>query len=121
MFRSTLRACAVVTVVVPLLGGCGNDAPQNGGRSPAPLQRQLGRGEELFKQYCAACHPDGGNVSDPERSLHGSALRSHHITRARDIVRIMRTPISRMIGFDAATLSDKDATAIADYVLYTFK
>jgi cytochrome c6 len=81
----------------------------------------LGRGEELFKQYCSSCHPDGGNVSDPERSLRGSALRSHHITRPRDIVRIMRTPISRMISFDAATLSDNDATAIADYVLYTFK
>jgi cytochrome c6 len=109
-------------VLVPLLGGCSNEAPRNAERPPAPpLQQQLSRGEKLFKQYCAACHPDGGNVSDPERSLRGSALRLHHITRPRDIVHIMRTPISRMIGFDAATLSDKDATAIADYVLYTFK
>jgi len=121
MFRSTIQACAVLMVVVPLLGGCGNEAPQYGERSPAPPRQQLSRGEELFKRYCAACHPDGGNVSDPERSLRGSALRSHHITRPRDIVHIMRTPISRMISFDAATLSDKDATAIADYVLYTFK
>lgn len=122
MFRSTIQACAVLMVVVPLLGGCGNEAPQNAERPPAPpLQQQLSRGDKLFKQYCAACHPDGGNVSDPDRSLRGSALRSHHITRPRDIVHIMRTPISRMISFDAATLSDKDATAIADYVLYTFK
>lgn len=122
MFRSTIQACVVLMVLVPLLGGCSNEAPRNAERPPAPpLQQQLSRGEKLFKQYCAACHPDGGNVSDPERSLRGSALRLHHITRPRDIVHIMRTPISRMIGFDAATLSDKDATAIADYVLYTFK
>jgi cytochrome c6 len=105
-----------------MLGGCSNEAPQNADRPPAaPLQQQLRRGEELFKQYCAPCHPDGGNVSDPERTLRGAALRSHHITKPRDIVHIMRTPISRMISFDAATLSDKDATAIADYVIYTFK
>jgi cytochrome c6 len=122
MFRSTMLACAVLMVVVSLLGGCSNEAPQNTERTPAPpLQQQLSRGEELFRQYCAACHPDGGNVSDPERTLRGPVLRSHHITRPRDIVHIMRTPISRMISFDAATLSDKDATAIADYVLYTFK
>ena len=109
-------------VVASLLGGCGNEAPRNTERPPAPpLQQQLSRGEELFKQYCAPCHPDGGNVSDPERTLRGSALRSHHITRSRDIVHIMRTPISRMISFDAATISDKDARAIADYVLYAFK
>ena len=122
MFKSTIQAVAILMVVVPLLGGCSNEAPQNTERSPAPpLRQQLDRGEALFKQYCAACHPDGGNVSDPERTLRGSALRSHHITTPRDIVHIMRTPISRMISFDAATLSDKDATAIADYVLYTFK
>ena len=122
MFKSTIQAAAILMVVVPLLGGCGNEAPQNTERPPAPpLRQQLDRGETLFKQYCAACHPDGGNVSDPERTLRGSALRSHHITTPRDIVHIMRTPIFRMISFDAATLSDKDATAIADYVLYTFK
>jgi cytochrome c6 len=117
-----IPACAVLMVVVPLLGGCSNETPRNAERPQTPqLQQQLNRGEELFKQYCAPCHPDGGNVSDPERSLRGSALRSHHITKPRDIVHIMRTPMSRMISFDAATLSDKDATAIADYVLYTFK
>lgn len=122
MFRSTIKACAVLMVVAPLLGGCSNEAPRNVERPPAPpLQQQLSRGEELFRQYCAPCHPDGGNVSDPERSLRGSALRSHHITKPHDIVHIMRAPISRMISFDEATLSDKDARAIADYVLYAFR
>lgn len=121
MFRSTIQACAVLMVLVPLLGGCRNKAPQNAEQASAPPQQQLDRGEELFKRYCATCHPDGGNVSDPERTLRGPALRSHHISKPQDIVSIMRTPISRMISFDATTISDKDARAIADYVLYTFK
>jgi len=75
----------------------------------------------LFKQYCSSCHPDGGNVSDPQRPLYGSALRRNHITKPEDIVRILRNPLSRMIRFDVSTLSDKDARAIAEYVLATFK
>ncbi|KAB0665992.1 cytochrome c [Oryzomonas japonica] len=123
MFRITMQTCAVVLVAVSLLGGCSNEPPQGRERPPvaAPRQQQVQRGEELFKQYCAVCHPDGGNVSDPEHTLRGRALRSHHITKPQDIVRIMRTPISRMIRFDAATLSDEDAGAIAEYVLHAFR
>jgi cytochrome c6 len=78
-------------------------------------------GEELFKQYCFSCHPNGDNVSDPRLSLHGSALKNHHIAKPEDIVRIMRNPASRMIRFDESTLSDKDARVIAEYILATFK
>lgn len=75
----------------------------------------------LFKQFCANCHPDGGNVSDLARSLYGSSLRKHHIHTPEDIVRIMRNPLSRMIRFDVTMISDADAHVIADYVLKTFK
>ncbi len=122
MLKSMAQVCAVPMVVVSLLGGCRNESSRNAERPPVPPSRQeLSRGEELFKQYCAACHPDGGNVSDPERPLHGSALRYHQITKPEDIMRIMRSPLSRMISFDPATLSDNDARAIAVYVLYTFR
>ena len=78
-------------------------------------------GEALFKQYCSACHPEGGNVSDPQRTLHGPVLKKNHITSADDIIRVMRHPFSRMIRFDVSTLSDRDARAIAEYILTTFK
>jgi len=121
MFRSATQACAVLAAA-SLLGGGSNEASRNEERPPAPpSQQQLRRGEELFKQYCAACHPDGGNASDPERTLRGSALRYHHITKPEDIMHIMRSPVSRMISFDTATISDKDARAIADYVLHAFR
>lgn len=83
-------------------------------------QTQAGRGEALFRQFCANCHPDGGNVSDPARNLHRSTLRATGINRPEDIIRIMRHPISRMLRFDITTLSDEDARDIAEYVLETF-
>lgn len=78
-------------------------------------------GEALFKQYCSTCHPDGGNVNDPGRNLHGSALRASRITTPEDIVRVMRKPVSRMIRLDEAMLPDPEARAIAEYVLKTYR
>ena len=91
-------------------------APQ---ASPAQ-QTRLRTGEELFKQYCSPCHPDGGHVSDRQRTLRGSALKKRNIATPEAIVNIMRNPISRMIRFDEATISDKDAQAIAEYILANF-
>lgn len=107
------------------LSGCSRDDPQKAAALPAasaPNSLEPGRdGEALFRQYCANCHPNGGNISDPKRTLRGPVLRSNHITRPEDIVRIMRNPLSRMIRFDPSTLSDRDARLIAEYILTTFK
>ena len=123
MFRTTTMACSVVALSIWLLGGCSENAPRTAGeqRAVSDPQGQSRTGEELFRQFCHNCHPDGGNVSDPKRTLHGSALRKNHVTKPEDIVRIMRRPLSRMISFDQDTISDKDARAIAEYVLNTFK
>ena len=129
MSRTTTGACYSAALFFCLLCGCSNEAPR---KTEAPrsipllqaastTQGQTQTGEELFRQFCHNCHPDGGNVSDPKRSLHGSALRKNHITTPQDIVRIMRNPQSRMIRFDAATVSDREARLIAEYVLTTFR
>jgi len=124
-----LRTLSVVSVIViftaGLLAGCSQEASKKAGSGPpatAPGKAGMSpSGEALFKQYCSSCHPDGGNVSDPGRPLYGSALRRNHITKPEDIVRIVRKPLSRMIRFDASTLSDRDARLIAEYILVTFK
>ncbi len=121
---------AVLTVSCAFLGGCKKDnpekteAPQTAPVSPqaAPSsQEQTKTGEVLFKQNCAVCHPDGGNTINIKKTLHGSNLSSNNISKPVDIVRIMRNPSSGMTKFDNATLSDNDATAIAEYVLSAFK
>jgi cytochrome c6 len=124
-----MKAIVHLAVAASILGGCHNETGQKAEVPAATSERQaiaikeeqVQRGEVLFKQNCAPCHPEGGNVTDPGRTLHGAALKRNNITTPGDIVRIMRHPISRMIRFDAATIPDKDATAIAVYVLYTFQ
>ena len=124
---SVRYACVVFAVI--LLAGCSDDASQKTETfKDAPLvlvttgkPGLVQSGEALFKQYCSSCHPNGGNVSDPRRSLYLSSLKRNHITTPEDIVRIMRNPLSRMIRFDVSTVSDKDARTIAEYILATFK
>jgi len=119
------KLSVLLVVTTGTVAGCSKDEPRKHAATQsasAPNTREpLRDGEALFKQYCAPCHPNGGNASDPERTLYGSALKRNHITTPDDIVRIMRNPLSRMIRFDASTLSDRDARAIAEYVLKTFR
>jgi len=125
MFRRYARLCIVLSVSAGILAGCSNEGaqkPAEAPSAPAPDSRDSARdGGTLFRQYCASCHPDGGNVSDPERTLYRSVLKKNHITTPEDIVRVIRQPLSRMIRFDASMLSDRDARAIAEYILKTFK
>lgn len=126
MLKPTINACSTLFVSICVLAGCSKEAPQKTASSVPPrsvsmTQEQQQSGEALFKQYCSSCHPDGGNVTDPARTLHGDALRRNSITTADDIVRIMRNPGARMLRFDVTAISDRDAHVIADYVLKTFR
>ena len=78
-------------------------------------------GEALFKQHCAICHPDGGNTVNPQRTLHKKDLDQQGIKNWEGIVKNMRNPGPGMTAFDAKTIPDQDAKAIAEYVLKTFK
>lgn len=78
-------------------------------------------GKQMFTQHCAACHPDGGNVINPKKTLHRKDMAANGVRTAADIVRIMRNPGPGMTKFDAATVPDKEATAIANYILKAFK
>lgn len=125
MQRTGLFVSCLFLCLSNMVAGCNRkeSAPPAGSvASSAPAAGQAApSGEALFKQYCWSCHPDGGNVSDPERTLRVSVLKRNRITSPDDIVRIMRNPISRMIRFDPNTLSDRDARAIAEYILATYR
>jgi len=78
-------------------------------------------GEELFKQHCAVCHPDGGNIIKPQHTLKKKDLAKNGIKDSKGVIKTLRSPGAGMTKFDAKTISDKDAKAIAEYVLKTFK
>jgi cytochrome c6 len=78
-------------------------------------------GAKMFQQYCAACHPDGGNIIKPALTLRKKNLDARGVKTADDIVGKMRNPGPGMTRFDAKTVSDKDAKEIAQYILQAYK
>jgi cytochrome c6 len=78
-------------------------------------------GESGFREHCAACHADGGNIIRPEKTLSRADREKNGVTSAADIVRLMRLPGAGMSQFDQETLSDQEAHAIAEYILETFR
>lgn len=77
-------------------------------------------GEELFMQHCTVCHPNGGNVIKPNRTLHKKVLAREGVKDADGIVKLMRNPGEGMTRFETMDISDQDAKSIADYILKTF-
>jgi cytochrome c6 len=87
-------------------------------------------GKLLFKSNCSPCHPDGGNIINPKKTLQKKDLDANKIITADDIVKKMRNPgpfpdhpqdWAGMKMFDQKAISDQDAYKIADYILKTFK
>ena len=125
--RLSVEAGLFSLITACILSGC-NQEPRRSPDITAPASRsavtadeRFRTGERLFKQYCSPCHPDGGNVTEPHRTLRGSDLKANNINSPVDIVRIMRNPKPRMIRFDVETISDGDAMAIAECILTKFK
>ena len=78
-------------------------------------------GAKEFKEHCAVCHPDGGNIVNPKKTLSKKDREANGIKTVKDIIKNMRNPGPGMTKFDEKTISDKEAKAIADYILKTFK
>ena len=78
-------------------------------------------GESLFQANCAVCHPNGGNIINPAKTLHQKDRFANNVKTADDIVKKMRNPGPGMTKFDETAISDKDAHTIAEYVIKTFK
>ena len=78
-------------------------------------------GETLFQENCSPCHPDGGNIINPQKTLHKKDREANGITKAADIVAKMRKPGPGMTKFDEKSLSEQNAKEIAEYIMKTFK
>lgn len=78
-------------------------------------------GVDIFNTRCVACHPDGGNIMRKDKTLHRKDLEANRLKTAKDLVKYMRSPGPGMTKFDAKTLPDKEAKAVAEYILKTFK
>lgn len=78
-------------------------------------------GKSSFEKHCASCHRDGGNIINPAKSIKKSDLAKAGIANTRDIVAKMRKPGPGMTAFSKKDVSDREAKAIAEYMLKSFK
>lgn len=110
-----MKKKAIISVVT-VFAAAALAAPAFAGDSPKGKT-----GEGLFKDHCAVCHPDGGNIVNAQKTLHKADREANGVKKAADVVKLMRNPGPGMSKFDKETISDKDAKKIAEYVLKTFK
>ena len=108
MMKNTLILLSILALAV-LVSGTNSTAsgPEN-------------NGEALFKQHCSVCHPDGGNIVNPQKTLHKKDREINGVKTASDIVNKMRNPGPGMTQFDEKTIPEQDAKYIAAYILKTF-
>ncbi len=78
-------------------------------------------GEAEFKEHCVMCHPDGGNIINPQKTLHKKDLEANNVKTPDDIVKIIRNPGPGMPKFDESAISADEAKEISEYILATFK
>jgi len=78
-------------------------------------------GKKEFDEHCAVCHANGGNIVNPKFTLHKKDREANGVKSVKDIIAKIRKPGPGMTEFDTKTVSDKEATAIAKYIIKTFK
>lgn len=78
-------------------------------------------GKMGFDKHCAVCHPNGGNNINAQKPLTRKSMAANGVKSAKDVVGKMRNPGPGMNKFDKKTVSDKEAKAIAEYILKAFK
>lgn len=87
---------------------------------PVEAATEASPGEQAFLKNCAVCHPNGGNIINPDDTLGKKAMAAKGIKMPADIVAKMRKPGPGMTQFDEKAIPDATARAIAEYILKTF-
>lgn len=109
-----MKKCGLVMILFLFAIGVGGSSFTN------RLEAADKTGEQLFKEHCSMCHPEGGNIINPKKTLLKKDREANNIITAEDALKIMRKPGPGMTAFDKNSLSDKDARKIADYIFKTF-
>ncbi|BAU22492.1 cytochrome C [Caldimicrobium thiodismutans] len=75
--------------------------------SGEPLKGKTG--EVLFREHCAICHPNGGNIINRSKTLHKKDLDANNIKTPEDIISKMRNPGPGMPKFGDNYIPDEEA------------
>ena len=79
-------------------------------------------GEAGFKEHCAACHADGGNIIKPAKTLSKKDRDKNGVVTEKDIIDAMRKPgLWCLATFNKEAIPEDDAQEIAKYIIKTFR
>ncbi|WP_305044013.1 c-type cytochrome [Geoalkalibacter sp.] len=84
-------------------------------------QAAPGEGQALFERHCSACHADGGNIINANKTLKFASLEASGLAAPEAFVAYLRNPGPGMPTFSENALPDAQALQIAEYVLEAFK
>jgi len=115
----TMRGTAVAALGVACMLAAWGAGAQDGGRG------DLMHGEQVYTQWCAACHAAGPNMPGTQalEAKYNGATAAVLVERADlppELVKvIVRSGVSVMPPFRKTEISDADLEALADYIVTT--
>jgi cytochrome c6 len=80
-------------------------------------------GAILFRDNCYRCHPDGGNIINPSKTLHQNSLAANNLQSENALLQYLINPgpgMPRLIHRENG-LSEPDAKKIIQHIMKTFK
>jgi uncharacterized membrane protein len=117
--KAVLTSYGLCFLVVVVLGYFGGQLVY-GIQGPS-LPDELKAGARLFSAHCSSCHPQGGNVINPDLPLKGSP----QLVDPNVFVAFIRNPkmpdgsAGSMPAFPSAQISDREAEALYEYIVQT--
>lgn len=105
-----LAVTTLAVITATLLGWFGARLIYDGKVKEAPVTYEAG--ERIFVAHCRSCHPDGGNVINPDEPIRGSST----LNSTEAFIAVLRKPKKPMPVFSPAQLSDEDARQLYLYI-----
>jgi hypothetical protein len=112
---------AVISIIVALTHGAlglmggdmiGSDIAGSIQHDDSRQSSFLSAGADIFNTYCRVCHPNSGNIINPDKPVKGSQKLRDFDT----FLAYIRNPASPMPSFSQETISDKQAEALYKYI-----
>jgi len=112
LLRSAIVFCLKASLLMGLLVvGLGVNSPS--GWADAP---EVTDGAVLFENYCAGCHPKGGNIIRRGKTLKQKSLKRDSYDTLEPLATLVNQGQNNMPGF-ADKLNDAQVETVAQFVL----
>jgi|WetSurSiteA1Bulk_404760.scaffolds.fasta_scaffold00233_8 mono/diheme cytochrome c family protein len=108
---------AIIAIIVALVHGMMgllSEGVIRTGISQKPAKsEETAYGTKIFRENCVQCHPRGGNLINPAKTLKGS----EKLTDFNTFLSYIRNTKGMMPSFSSGQISDEEAMALYHYII----